>query len=123
MDPDWWTRGSTRTELWYVWLEIAVGSEARAAAARSDAFRARDKGGSVPAALETETKATMVAAVASAAAIENIANNLKEFLETPVTADTAAQRAIKVTEAVFGAVVSQGIQADVRWLFGFRNET
>src|SRR5688572_21692782 len=108
MDPDWWKGSSTRTELWYVWLEIAVENEARASAARSDAFTAKDTGGSVSTALETETKATMLAAVSSAAAVENLANHLNEFLEGTITAKGVARRVIHVVSAVFGDVVGNG---------------
>lgn len=65
----------------------------------------------------------MTAAVAATAALENIANNVEEFLEIPITAKGAAGRAVKAITSVFGDVVDQSLRDQVRWLFGYRNET
>lgn len=111
-----------RTELWYVWCEIALEAEAEASQARLEALDAVRLGQSPASAIERETKGTMVAIIAVAAFLEALRNNLREVSSGPRKGGSVSKRIAMIVDHVAEAGPGD-LEGRIEKLFDARNET
>ncbi len=110
------------TPFWLYWLDIAIEQLDAAVRARSEGKAARAEGGDVGTAIMDETRAAMVATVASAACIESFYKTVAALIECDLKGSGPPAKAAFTVLIRSFAIDESELERGLQQLFDDRNE-